>query len=54
MPISFAQHKVSTKARADIAHYIDWYNAERGHSSLAGKTPEEVWLSGLPSLKEAA
>ena len=41
-------------ARADIAHYIDWYNAERGHSSLAGKTPEEVWLSGLPSLKEAA
>jgi putative transposase len=41
-------------AKTDIAQYIDWYNAERGHSSLAGKTPEEVWLSGLPSLKEAA
>ena len=41
-------------ARADIAQYIDWYNAERGHSSLEGKTPEAVWLSGLPSLKEAA
>jgi putative transposase len=41
-------------ARTDIAEYIDWYNGERGHSSLEGKTPEEVWLSGLPSLKEAA
>jgi putative transposase len=41
-------------ARSDIAEYIDWYNGERGHSSLEGKTPEEVWLSGLPSLKEAA
>jgi putative transposase len=41
-------------AKTDIAQYIDWYNAERGHSSLEGKTPEEVWLSGLPSLKEAA
>ena len=41
-------------ARADIVQYIDWYNAERGHSSLEGKTPEAVWLSGLPSLKEAA
>ena len=48
-----AYDSVST-ARADIAEYIAWYNAERGHSSLEGKTPEAVWLSGLPSLKEAA
>ena len=41
-------------ARTDIAEYIDWYNVERGHSSLEGKTPEQVWLSGLPLLKEAA
>ena len=41
-------------ARADIAQYIAWYNRERGHSSLAGKTPEQVWLSGLPCLKAVA
>ena len=41
-------------ARADIAQYIAWYNRERGHSSLADKTPEQAWLSGLPLLKEAA
>ena len=41
-------------ARQDIAQYIDWYNTDRGHSSLDGKTPEQVWLSGLPSVTEAA
>jgi putative transposase len=41
-------------ARSDIADYISWYNRERGHSRLDDQTPEEVWLSGLPSLKEAA
>lgn len=41
-------------ARADIAQYIDWYNGERGHSSLDDKTPEQAWLSGLPLLKKAA
>ena len=41
-------------ARSDIADYIDWYNHERGHSSLDDQTPEQVWLSGLPSLKAAA
>ncbi len=41
-------------ARTDIAAYIDWYNFERGHSSLEDKTPEQVWLAGLPLLKEAA
>ncbi len=41
-------------ARRDIAEYINWYNGERGHSSLDGKTPEQVWQSSLLSLKEAA
>ena len=41
-------------ARADIAEYIDWYNGERGHSSLDDQTPDQVWLAGLPSLKAAA
>ena len=43
-----------SQARADIARYIDWYNSERGHSSLDGLTPNETWASGLPFMKEAA
>jgi putative transposase len=41
-------------ARKDITEYIDWYNGERGHSSLDGKTPEQVWLCNWPPLKKAA
>ncbi len=41
-------------ARTDIAQYINWYNSERGHSSLGDKTPEQVWLSSLQPLREAA
>jgi len=48
-----AYDSVST-ARADIAQYIAWYNGERGHSSLEGRTPEQMWLSGLPCLKAVA
>lgn len=43
-----------SQARQDIAQYIDWYNTERGHSSLDGKTPEQVWLSSMPPLNKAA
>ncbi len=43
-----------SQARADIARYIDWYNQDRGHSSLQGQTPEQAWLAGRPQAKEAA
>ena len=42
------------EAKEDIAQYIDWYNTDRGHSSLQGKTPEQVWLASMPTLQEAA
>ena len=41
-------------ARQDIAQYIDWYNKERGHSSIEGKTPEQFYSAGLPAMKKAA
>ena len=41
-------------ARADIADYIGWYNARRPHSSIAGLTPVEAYVAGLPPLKLAA
>jgi hypothetical protein len=44
----------ASAARADIAEYMVWYSAKRGHLSLEVKTPEAVWLSRLPSLKEVA
>lgn len=43
-----------SQARSDIGRYINWYNAERGHSSHDGQTPDEVWLAGLPELQEVA
>jgi putative transposase len=41
-------------ARADIAHYLAWYNAHRSHSSLERLTPDEAYFAGLPQLKLAA
>ena len=41
-------------ARADIADYINWYNARRAHSSLDGATPNEHHLAKLPAQPLAA
>ena len=41
-------------ARADIADYLDWYNAHRGHSSLERLTPQEKYVASLPKLALAA
>jgi len=43
-----------SQARADIADYITWYNTQRGHSSLGGKTPDQARIAGMPPLKIAA
>ena len=41
-------------ARTDIADYLDWYNAQRSHSSLERLTPSEKYLAALPPLALAA
>ncbi len=41
-------------ARADIGRYIDWFNAQRGHSSLNDLTPLEAYLNLLPPNQKAA
>ena len=41
-------------ARADIADYFRWYNADRAHSSLDDVTPEQAYLELLPKLVRAA
>ena len=41
-------------ARADIADYLDWYNAQRSHSRLDRLTPSEKYLAALPPQRLAA
>jgi putative transposase len=40
--------------RADVADYLDWYNAHRPHSSLERLTPSEKYWAVLPTMKAAA
>ena len=41
-------------ARTDIATYIDGFNKQRPHSSLADATPDEFYYANLPRMKDAA
>lgn len=41
-------------ARTDIAQYIDSFNVQRPHSSLADATPDEFYFANLPKMDEAA
>ena len=41
-------------ARADIGRYLDWFNADRAHSSLHGATPQQAYLDLGSNLEEAA
>jgi putative transposase len=43
-----------SEARSDIADYIDWYNTQRGHTSLDGQTPDQAYWQWLPDMKLAA
>jgi len=42
------------EARAKIGNYLAFYNAQRPHSAHRGKTPDQVYFSGLPTLAKAA
>lgn len=41
-------------ARADIAEYMAWYNAQRPHSKIDRLTPDQAYFAGPPPLKLAA
>jgi len=41
-------------ARADIGRYLDWFNADRAHSSLHGAPPQQAYLDLVSKLEEAA
>lgn len=37
-----------TEARSLVGAYLSWYNAERGHSSIDGQTPDEAYAKLTP------
>ena len=42
-------------AKSDVAEYIDWYHAKRGHTSLDNnQTPDAAYWRTLPTQKIAA
>ena len=41
-------------ARTQIGKYLAFYNARRPHSVHKGRTPDQVYFSGLPTLAQAA
>src|SRR5271167_2852760 len=41
-------------ARADIGHYMDWFNTDRARSRLHGTTPHQAYLDSVTKLEEAA
>lgn len=43
-----------SSARADVAEYLDWYNMNRGHTSLKDQTPDEAYWEMLPMMAMAA
>jgi putative transposase len=42
------------EARTSISRYLDFYNTRRPHSHHGGKTPDQAWFAGLPSVAVAA
>ena len=42
-----------TALKHGLARYFDWYNQQRPHSGLDGKTPDEVYF-GLAVQQQAA
>jgi putative transposase len=47
-----AQSGVS-EARASIGRYLGFFNARRLHSSLAAKTPDQMYFANLPVMMAA-
>jgi putative transposase len=46
--------ETGTEARIGIDHWIGYYNADRPHSALAGRTPNEVYATQATEEKLAA
>jgi len=43
-----------SETRASLGHYLAFYNTRRPHSSLDGKTPDQVYFNPLTPILAAA
>ena len=53
-PAEFVRKWSDSEARSGIGRWIGYYNASRPHSSLAGRTPDEVYAIDSEQEKLAA
>ena len=51
-PVYLRPADTGSDLKAGLRTYFAWYNTERPHSSLGGKTPEVTYAEGL--LRQAA
>jgi putative transposase len=42
-----------SEVKIGLNRYFNFYNSRRPHSSLAGKTPDQIYLNTLPQVKAA-
>ena len=36
----------------ELGHYLAWFNGDRPHEWLGGRTPDEVYFGGMPALRK--
>ncbi|CAO3357867.1 Mobile element protein [Azospirillum palustre] len=46
--------ETGSEARVGIGRWIDYYNADRPHSALGGKTPDEAYQGTTNQIRLAA
>ena len=52
--ISLNAFETGSEARAGIRRWMRYYNAERPHSSLGGRTPDEAYAGPVLTIDAAA
>jgi len=46
--------ETGSEARAGIGRWIDFYNSNRPHTALGGRTPNEAYVGNLDGIQRAA
>jgi putative transposase len=42
----------TTALEREVQHYVAWFNSDRPHSWLGARTPDEVYLGGMPACRK--
>jgi hypothetical protein len=41
----------SASLERELGHYVAWFNGDRPHERLGGRTPDEVYFGGMPAVR---